>query len=95
MPQRPHCPTLHVTQEWLASHFLDASGRWGTMAASQWDAFLDWLSSSGLLTSKVQSRKAGGELTTSLDGLRAGDVGEPLPRGSIKSESLFTNSFLP
>ena len=33
--------------------------------------------------------------TTSLDGLRAGDVGELLPREAVKADALATNEFLP
>ena len=66
------------------------------MEACRWEAFLDWLSEAGLLTAKMQSRtpsEAAG--TTSLDGLRAGDVGEAIPRASISADSLFTNALLP
>lgn len=34
-------------------------------------------------------------LTTTLDGLRRGDAGEPIPRESVPAASLFTNEFLP
>jgi hypothetical protein len=65
------------------------------METGRWDAFLDWLSEAGLLTSKVQSRGPASEVATSLDGLRAGDVGEPIPRGSVRSADMFTNELLP
>ena len=65
------------------------------MRAARWDAFLDWLSARGLLTSKVQSRGEGGEGTATLDGLRRGDVGERIPRGAVPAASLFTNAYLP
>ncbi len=41
----------------LLQNLLDASGRWGVMDAKRWDAFLDWLSDSGLLTTNIQSRQ--------------------------------------
>lgn len=34
-------------------------------------------------------------VTTTLDGLRRGDAGEPIPRDSVPAASLFTNDFLP
>lgn len=44
----------------------------------------------------MQSREgAGSGLTTSLDGLRGGDAGEPIPRASVDAASLFTNDYLP
>jgi hypothetical protein len=88
-------PPRPLPQAALAGELLDASGRWGAMEAGRWDAFLDWLSASGLLTSKVQSRGPASEATASLDALRAGDVGEPIPRDCLRSADLFTNSFLP
>lgn len=74
---------------------LNTSGTWGVMEASKWNAFLDWLSENGLLTSKIQSRGEAGEETSSLDGLRQGDVGEKIPRDTVKSSMLFTNDYLP
>jgi len=65
------------------------------MDAARWDSFLDWLSSKGLLTTKVQSRGPAGDCTSSLDGLRSGDAGEVIPREAVSSSSLFTNDFLP
>lgn len=66
------------------------------MDAERWSNFLDWLSESGLLTSKVQSRTGVGEgSAASLDALRAGDVGELISRDSIDAQSLFTNDLLP
>lgn len=66
------------------------------MVHYRWDAFLDWLSESGLLTTKMQSRNPEGDkLKTSLDGLRAGDVGEPIERYQLASSTLFTNDMLP
>ena len=64
------------------------------MDSARWEQFLDWLSDNGLLTSKVQSRTTGGGDTASLDALRAGDAGETIPRNSVSTDSLFTNSYL-
>jgi len=77
-----------------ASHFLSKDGRWGVMDEKVWDAFLDWLSDTGLLTTKVQSRAGASDTTTSLDGLRSGDVGERIPREQLPASQLFTNAFL-
>lgn len=66
------------------------------VCACRWETFLDWLSESGLLTAKMQSRTPSDAAgTTTLDGLRAGDVGEPVSRDSIAADSLFSNSLLP
>ncbi|PSC72392.1 putative WD repeat-containing [Micractinium conductrix] len=74
---------------------LAGDGRWGVMEQGRWDAFLDWLSTHGLLTTKVQSRQAKDGVSTTLDGLRAGDVGKPIPRAAVDAAALFTNDFLP
>lgn len=69
-----------------------------------WSKFLDWLSESGLLTSKAQSRDAaaaaGADSSSSsgfasLDGMRQGDAGETIPRDSISAADLATNEYLP
>ena len=85
---------------YTATHFLDSEGRWGWQELAVWDRFLDWLSESGLLTTKVQSRGANTITTpdvasTTLEGLRSGDVGEVIPRDSVKAKEMFTNDFLP
>lgn len=79
----------------LAKEYLTAGGRWGVMETGRWDAFLDWLAENNLLTSKVQSRTPAGETSTSLDGLRSGDAGEPVDRAAVQSAALFTNDLLP
>lgn len=47
----------------------------------------------GLLTAKVQSREPVAGVSTTLDGLRAGDVGAPVARPDVAA--LHTNAFLP
>lgn len=78
----------------LSDAYIAKDGRWGIMSAEKWDAFLDWLSVSGLLTTKVQSRTPQEGVSTSLDGLRAGDGGDVVPRDSVSSADLFTSRFL-
>lgn len=66
------------------------------MSRDRWSTFLDWLSESGLLTSKVASRAPADDgSAASLDALRAGDAGDAIPRRSIDALSLFTNELLP
>lgn len=77
---------------WLQD-MLTADGRWGVMDPSRWESFLDWLSSSGLLTTKVQSRAPKEGVSVSLDGLRAGDAGDVVPRESVKSGDLMVSMF--
>ena len=78
-----------------ASTFLDEDGRWGLMRQEKWDSFLDWLSTHGLLTTKIQSRNPQRALQqATLDGLRSGDTGSPIARDLIRSENLFTNKYL-
>ena len=60
-----------------------------------WEKFLDWLSESGLLTTKVQSRGSPDIACTSLDGLRQGDVGTAVARDSVNAALMFTNDLLP
>lgn len=95
LPQPLDAEMVKESQEYLASHLLDSHGRWGAMRAPVWDKFLDWLSENGLLTSKVQSREPIEGKSTSLDSLRAGDVGEAIPRDSIKASDMYTNDLLP
>lgn len=77
-----------------ASTFLDKNGKWGVMRQEKWDSFLDWLSTHGLLTTKIQSRNPQRADQTTLDGLRTGDSGSPIARDLILSENLFTNKYL-
>lgn len=63
-----------------------------------WSKFLDWLSESGLLTTKAQSRGTAADADSSsfasLDGMRQGDAGEQIPRDSITADDLATNEYL-
>mmetsp|Transcript_12288 Transcript_12288/g.26508 ORF Transcript_12288/g.26508 Transcript_12288/m.26508 type:complete len:344 (-) Transcript_12288:392-1423(-) len=95
LPEELDAAFVKASQAYTSQHYLDAAGKWGHMDEAVWSRFLDWLSASGLLTSKVQSRTLSGENYASLDGLRQGDVGQPIPRESLPAESLFTNAFLP
>ena len=80
---------------YLADKCLDpSSGNWGVMSSEAWDTYVDWLCSSGLLTSSTQSRHPDSAADkASLDDLRAGRAGEPIPRDSVPC--VFTNEFLP
>jgi ABC-type nitrate/sulfonate/bicarbonate transport system substrate-binding protein len=93
------------SQEAVAAAYLNTSssggssssgsgGAWGVMDLAVWEKFLDWLSETGLLTSKAQSRSEG-EHMSSLDGMRSGDAGERLPRDAVAAADLATNAYLP
>lgn len=100
---------VRLSQQMISQHYLNPKTKtWGIMDMDKWDKFLDWLSKEGLLTTKVQSRLAAAATaedvaaetaakdgTTSLDGLRSGDVGEIIPRSSIVAAALATNALLP
>eukprot|EP01024_Parvocaulis_polyphysoides_P003997 TRINITY_DN11028_c0_g1_i3.p3 TRINITY_DN11028_c0_g1~~TRINITY_DN11028_c0_g1_i3.p3 ORF type:complete len:216 (+),score=41.92 TRINITY_DN11028_c0_g1_i3:668-1315(+) len=73
---------------------LDENGKWGKMESQQWRKFVDWLHDSGLLTTMVQSRQPVEGVSTTLDELRAGNVGELIARENVKDEELFTNEYL-
>lgn len=75
-------------------HYFLNEGKWGCMDQRRWDAFLDWLSDQGLLTTKMQSRVAPVGGTATLDELRDGDAGQAIPRSAISSSSIVTNSYL-
>lgn len=67
------------------------------MDTGVWSKFLDWLSTSGLLTTKAQSREAAEADSgsfASLDGMRQGDAGQQIPRDSIRAEDMATNAYL-
>lgn len=76
-------------------HILDADGQWGHQDKSRWNAFLDWLSVKGLLSTAVQSREPVSGISVSLDELRRGDAGQPIARSSLASQMLFTEAYLP
>ncbi len=76
-------------------HILDAEGQWGHQDKSRWDAFLDWLSTKGLLSTAVQSREPVSGISVSLDELRRGVAGQPIARTSVVAEKLFTEDYLP
>ena len=79
-----------------ATTYLAKEGAWGSpwghMELSRWSSFVDWLHSSGLLTSAMQSRSPDGKATVSLDDLRGGKAGELLP--PLDAAALFTNAYL-
>eukprot|EP00884_Botryococcus_braunii_P002766 jgi/Botrbrau1/12490/Bobra.0169s0037.1 len=86
---------VKASQLKLSQAYLDGNGKWGRMEVSKWEAFLDWLSDKGLLTTLEPSRTPVEGLTTSLDALRGGQAGAVIPRESIDASALFTNDFLP
>ncbi len=79
----------------MLQHFLTKDGLWGVQDKTRWERFLDWLSDRQLLTTSLQSRNKVEGVTASLDDLRLGKAGEIIPRGSLSSDVLFTNAFLP
>ncbi|KAK9838417.1 hypothetical protein WJX84_005158 [Apatococcus fuscideae] len=89
-----HWEQVQASQPFVSKHYLSKDGSWGAMDTARWDKFLDWLSEAGLLTTKVQSRHAESSTTSSLMGLLKGDVGDRIPRTSVKASELFTNSYL-
>nr|AHF22067.1 Thi5-like protein [Pyramimonas parkeae] len=84
---------VRISQQDISSAYLDENGKWGRMKADRWDAYLDWLSDSGLLTTFQQSRSPKPGVSASLDELRAGNAGERIPRESLDSTKLFTSEF--
>lgn len=80
--------------EFVSTRCLDDSGHWGVMESKKWGDYIDWLVDSGLLTTAMQSRHpdvAADRVT--LNDLRAGRAGKPIPRESVPT--VFTNDFLP
>lgn len=78
-------------QKILSTCYLNADGNWGLMTTQKWTEFLEWLGTNGLLTSKIQSRVPVEGLSTSLDGLRAGDTGDAILLTPSFIDQLFTN----
>ena len=72
--------------------FIGGSGKWGVMTRERWAAFVDWLSSAGLLTQAAPSRQPDGVNTVSLDDLRSGKGGQAV--APPQPEALFTNEYL-
>lgn len=77
----------------VAPRALDKSGKWGGMDPAVWTNYLAWLDKVGLLTTGLPSRNPDGDITMSLDQLRSGGGGQPIPLDSV--EPVFTNDFLP
>lgn len=94
-------PEETLTQElvlksvgYMKNSFLQEDGHWGRMDSAVWEAFLKWLQKEGLLTSYIQSRNPVPGTSVTLDELRQGNVGSPLPDGQIELDKLYTNRFL-
>lgn len=94
LPQPLELEMLLAAQAFTSKHYLTPAGQWGVMSVDVWKSFLDWLSNQGLLTHKIQSRAGPGPHTTTLDGLRTGDVGSIIAREQVKDHELFTNDFV-
>lgn len=93
--ESPLDPSLVLaSQRVLSEHYLNSDGRWGVQSDKVWETYIDWLAAEGLLTSARQSREPVEGVSASLDDLRAGKVGEKVPRESVKSAELFTNEYL-
>ena len=77
----------------VLQNYLDSEGKWGTLDQRRCEAFLDWLSDTGLLTDGIPSRTQGPG-RVSLDDLRGGNAGQKIPRNEVAAADLFTNAFL-
>mmetsp|Transcript_22254 Transcript_22254/g.58094 ORF Transcript_22254/g.58094 Transcript_22254/m.58094 type:complete len:364 (+) Transcript_22254:755-1846(+) len=84
---------VHASQKELGPAYLDVDGKWGRMAEARWSEYLDWLSDAGLLTTFVQSRTPTAGESASLEELRRGNAGDPIPRADMDASSLFVNMF--
>lgn len=80
--------------EYMRDSFLRDDGHWGRMESTVWESFLKWLQTEGLLTSYTQSRNPVPGSSVTLDELRQGNVGSPLPHDLIDLDKLYTNRFL-
>ncbi|MEW5316999.1 MAG: hypothetical protein WDW38_008333 [Sanguina aurantia] len=94
-PEPLDAEMVREAQAYTSQHYIGPSGQWGMMAEAVWQDFLKWLSSQGLLTQKLQSRTPVEGVSTSLDGLREGDVGRSIPLTDLAASSLFSNAYLP
>jgi len=94
LPEETLTPELVLkSMDYMKNSFLQ-DGHWGRMDSAVWEAFLQWLQKEGLLTSYIQSRNPVPGASVSLDELRQGNVGSPLPDGQIEMDKLYTNRFL-
>lgn len=89
----PHPTDKSAPPRYGVGRYLDAEGKWGRMTKARWAEYLDWLSEADLLTTFVQSRAPTPGLSASLDDLRAGNAGEPIPRESIQATQLYASLF--
>jgi ABC-type nitrate/sulfonate/bicarbonate transport system substrate-binding protein len=85
---------VHRSLEFLKDHFLDSKSTWGVMEDQKWEDYLTWLNKEQLLTSYIQSRNPVSGVSVTLDDLRSGNTGSPLPSDHITSHALYTNKFL-
>jgi len=88
--------TVYASFEATSGSFKRNGGNWGEMELSRWNGFLDWLSARNLLTEYKQSRSPDADKgKVTLDDLRAGKAGAPIPREKYRANMMFTNNLLP
>ncbi|KAG0615277.1 hypothetical protein M758_5G028300 [Ceratodon purpureus] len=80
--------------QYMKGSFLHDDGHWGRMDPAVWEGFLFWLQKEGLLTTYIQSRNPVPGTSVTLDELRQGNVGSPLPQERFKLDQIYTNKFL-
>ncbi|CAG9465576.1 unnamed protein product [Pedinophyceae sp. YPF-701] len=79
------------SQAYLNKFLLGPDGKFGTMQHDLFYSFAKFLSDTGMLTTHIQGRDTSKDGVTSLDGLRSGDVGEPIPLDSVPFKDLSVN----
>lgn len=99
--EHPELPEGTVSRElvlasvgYMKGFFLQDGHSWGRMDSAVWEGFLSWLQKAGLLTTYVQSRNPVPGTSVTLDELRQGNAGSPLPHDHIQLANLYTNKFL-
>lgn len=80
--------------QYMKGFFLQDDGHWGRMDSAVWEGFLSWLQKEGLLTTYIQSRNPVPGTSVTLDELRQGNVGSPLPHDRFELDKIYTNQFL-
>jgi len=84
---------VRESQKIIGKYYIADNGKWGRICKKKAQTFFDWLSENGLLTTLMQSRSPVPGVSTTLDELRDGDPGRPVPTEEVNPDEIFTNKY--
>eukprot|EP00963_Diacronema_lutheri_P006358 scaffold544_cov320-Pavlova_lutheri.AAC.72 len=84
---------VRKSQEIISKYYIAEDGKWGRICKEKAHTLFKWLAESGLLTSLMQSRSPVPGVSTTLDELREGHAGDPVPCDEVNPDEIFTNQY--